>query len=76
MLNKQQTQIILEEHFLQCLRFWVREGKDNKEALGLAIIDVRQTVNDPNEPYEIVPLNVEGKREFIKILIQLGGLIK
>lgn len=74
MLSKQQTQIILEEHFLQCLRFWVREGKNNKEALGLAIIDVRQTINDPNEPYEIVPLNMEGKREFIKILIQLGGL--
>lgn len=74
MLSKQQTQIILEEHFLQCLRFWVREGKENKEALRLAIIDIRQTVNDPNEPYEIVPLDVEGKREFVKILIQLGGL--
>jgi hypothetical protein len=52
----------------------VREGKENKEVLRLAIIDMQQTVNDPSEPYEIKPLDVEGKREFIKILIQLGNL--
>ena len=68
MLNAQETRSILEDFLLDCLKFWLREGKDNSEAFDLAVRDVSGATNDPNEPYEAKLLDVATKEQFIKDL--------
>jgi len=68
MLNAQETRSILEDFLLDCLKFWLREGKDNSEAFDLAVRDVACVTNDPNEPYETKQLDVATKEQFIKDL--------
>lgn len=68
MLNAQETRSILEDFLLDCLKFWLREGKDNGEAFDLAVRDVACVTNDPNEPYNTKPLDVVAKEQFIKDL--------
>ena len=68
MLNAQETRSILEDFLLDCLKFWLREGKDNSEAFDLAVRDVSSTTNDPNEPYKVALLHEETKVQFIKDL--------
>ena len=68
MLNAQETRNILEDFLLDCLRFWLREGKDNSEAFDLAVRDVVGVTNDPNEPYKVALLHEETKVQFIRDL--------
>ena len=68
MLNAQETRSILEDFLLDCLKFWLREGKDNSEAFDLAVRDVACITNDPNEPYKVALLHKETKVQFIKDL--------
>lgn len=68
MLNAQETRSILEDFLLDCLRLWLREGKDNSEAFDLAVRDVAGVTNDPNEPYKVALLHEETKVQFIKDL--------
>lgn len=52
MLNKEQTQLIMEKHFKACYDFWKRSGycKDEREAFANAIDDVRKMKRDPFTP--------------------------
>lgn len=68
MLNAQETRNILEDFLLDCLKFWLREGKDNGEAFDLAVRDVANVKNDPNEPYEVALLDEETKVQFMRDL--------
>ena len=46
-----ETQIhILEEHFIGCLNFWKRQGKDEKAAEESALRDLRRVKNNPFSP--------------------------
>ena len=68
MLNAQETRSILEDFLLDCLRFWLREGKDNGEAFDLAVRDVAGVKNNPNEPYVVALLDEETKVQFMRDL--------
>lgn len=68
MLNAQETRNILEDFLLDCLKFWLREGKDNGEAFDLAVRDVVGVKNNPNEPYEVALLDEETKVQFMRDL--------
>ena len=68
MLNAQETRDILEDFLLDCLKFWLREGKDNSTAFDLAVRDVANITNDPNEPYKVALLHEETKVQFIRDL--------
>ena len=68
MLNAQETRSILEDFLLDCLKFWLREGKNKSEAFDLAVKDVACVTNDPNEPYKVALLHEETKVQFIKDL--------
>ena len=52
MLNKEQTQLIMEKHFKACYDYWKRSGycKDEREAFANAVDDIRNMKRDPFSP--------------------------
>jgi hypothetical protein len=68
MLNEITTHRILEDHFCDCLKFWLRMGKNDREAYLLAMRDIKETNHDPNEPMGQL-LHVETKEQFIEYLV-------
>lgn len=65
MLNKQQTQIVLEKFFKDCENFWKRTGMDEREAFESALDDTKRVSTDPFSPRGD-KLDPEIKVEFIK----------
>ena len=65
MINKRETQLILEEHFVDCLKFWQREVADEREAYAMAIKDIKCVTKNPFDPFGDL-LDVETKDNFIK----------
>ena len=65
MLNKRDTQLILESYFKECFGFWKSEVKDERLAFEKAIRDTECLTRDPNLPMGEL-LDVETKTEFIK----------
>ena len=68
MLNAQETRNILEDFLLDCIKFWLRNGKNKEDSFDLAVKDISRTTNDPNEPYEIKQLDVVTKEQFVRDL--------
>jgi hypothetical protein len=65
MLNKQQTQIVLEKFFKDCENFWKRTGRNEREAFESALDDTKHISTDPFSPRGD-KLDPEVKAEFIK----------
>lgn len=67
MLNAQKTREIVNSFYEECVRFWLRNNKDVKEARTLAIRDCENLKHDPNVPIG-EELDLEAKNEFLKKL--------
>ena len=50
MLTEKETEQALEMFFNDCLRFWTREGYDERTAFEMALDDVKRVKNDPFMP--------------------------
>ena len=64
MLNERETQLVLERFFNDCLKFWTREGCDERNAFEKALDDVRVIKTDPFSPLGHV-IDLETKEKFI-----------
>ena len=65
MLDKRETKIVLERFFNDCLKFWTRQGCDEREAFEKSLADIKAIKNDPFYPRGRV-LNEEAKLNFIR----------
>lgn len=65
MLNEQETQLVLQQFFGECLSFWKRSISDEREAFKNAIDDVRSLTKDPYSP-QGKKLDEDVKTRFIK----------
>lgn len=65
MLNEHETQLIMENFFKDCLKFWERSTNDRREAFEKALDDTRRIMTDPFSPCGD-KLDVETKNQFIK----------
>ena len=65
MLNKKETQKILEEFFIDCLKYWRSVLNDERTAFKRAISDVECITRNPFSPQGEL-LNEEAKIEFVK----------
>jgi hypothetical protein len=65
MLNEQETQLVMENFFRDCLNFWRRSTNDEREAFEKALNDIRRITTDPFSPCGD-GLDGETKNKFIK----------
>lgn len=65
MLNEHETQLVMENFFKDCLKFWERSTNDRREAFEKALDDTRRIMTDPFSPCGD-KLDVETKNKFIK----------
>lgn len=65
MLTKQETQLVMENFFRDCLNFWRRSTNDEREAFEKALSDTRRIMTDPFSPCGD-RLDIETKEKFIK----------
>lgn len=65
MLNEQETQLVMENFFRDCLNFWRRSVNDEREAFEKALNDIRRITTDPFSPCGD-GLDKETKNQFIK----------
>lgn len=65
MLNEQETQLVMENFFRDCLNFWRRSTNDEREAFEKALNDTRCIMTDPFSPCGD-KLDVVTKEKFIK----------
>ena len=65
MLDKRETEIVLERFFNDCLKFWTRQGYDEREAFEKSLADIKAIKNDPFYPRGRV-INEEAKFDFIR----------
>lgn len=65
MLDKRETEIVLERFFNDCLKFWTRQGCDEREAFEKSLADIKTIKNDPFYPRGRV-INEEAKLDFIR----------
>lgn len=64
MLNEKETELILEEAMRSSVRFWGRQGYDEREAFIKAIEEVEEMTTDPMSPCG-KKLDVNTKSKFI-----------
>ena len=50
MLNKRETELTLERFFNDCLKFWERQGLDERDAFKNALCDTSVITRDPFSP--------------------------
>lgn len=67
MLNAQNTKEIVNKFYEECVRFWMREGREAIEARRLAIRDCECLRHDPNVP-KGEELDLAAKDEFLEKL--------
>ena len=65
MLNEKETQLVLQQFFMECLGFWNRSLSDERIAFEYAIDDVRGLKKDPYSP-QGQALDLDVKERFIK----------
>lgn len=74
MLNEKETQLVLQQFFMECLGFWQRSLSDERQAFKYAIDDVRGLKKDPYSP-QGKELNTDVKERFIKYReLDLGNI--
>ena len=50
MIGKEETIYLLHSFFQDCMAFWLREGKSDREAIELALNEISQVTHDPFTP--------------------------
>ena len=65
MLNEQETQLVMENFFRDCLNFWRRSTNDEREAFENALNDTKRITTDPFSPCG-KKLDLDTKEKFIK----------
>jgi hypothetical protein len=65
MLNERQTTLVLEEAMRGNVRFWERQGYDEREAFIKAIEEIEEMTTDPRYPCG-EKLDVATKQKFIE----------
>lgn len=74
MLNEKETQSVLQQFFMECLRFWQRDLFDERQAFQYAINDVKGLTKDPYSP-QGQELDHDVKERFIKYReLDLGNM--
>lgn len=64
MLNDKETMLVLEEAMRDNMRFWVRQGLDEREAFLKAVGEIKEMTTDPSSPYG-KKLKPETKKKFL-----------
>ena len=64
MLNEKETELVLENIMRDNMRFWERQGYDEREAFIKALEEVEGMTTDPMSPYG-KKLDVNTKSRFI-----------
>lgn len=65
MLNERETILALEEAMRGNVKFWERQGYDEREAFIKAIEEIEEMTTDPGSPYG-EKLDVVAKTKFIE----------
>lgn len=65
MLTAQETQIVMEKFFNECVRFWKSTGLDDRNAFEYAIKDARNLKRNPYVPSGD-EIDLVTKEQFIK----------
>ena len=65
MLNDKETMLVLEEAMRDNMRFWVRQGYDEREAFIKALEEVEEMTTNPMSPCG-EKLDVATKKKFIE----------
>jgi hypothetical protein len=65
MLNERETTLALEEAMRGNVRFWGRQGYDEREAFIKALEEVEEMTTDPSSPYG-EKLDIATKTKFIE----------
>ena len=65
MLNERETTLALEEAMRGNVRFWERQGYDEREAFIKAIEEIEEMTTDPSSPCG-EKLDVSTKKKFIE----------
>ena len=50
MLNKRETELVLDHTMIDCRKFWERQGYDEREAFIKALEEVEEMTTDPFSP--------------------------
>lgn len=64
MLNERETILALEEAMRGNVRFWERQGYDEREAFIKTLEEIKDMTTDPSSPFG-EKLDVETKKKFI-----------
>lgn len=64
MINKEETERILDIFFRECFQFWRHSGSEEREAFENALQDIKGIKRDPNSPCGDL-LDDEAKQKFI-----------
>ena len=64
MLNERETTLVLEEAMRGSIRFWERQGYDEREAFIKALDEVEEMTTNPMSPYG-EKLDEKAKEKFI-----------
>ena len=67
MLNAERTKEIINSFYEDCVKFWIREGRETTEARRLAIRDCEELKHDPFSPCG-EELDLKAKDEFLEKL--------
>lgn len=51
MLTTQKTQLVMEQFFNDCLKFWYKKGYDERKAFEMALNDTKNITTDPYSPF-------------------------
>ena len=73
MLNEHETQLVMENFFIDCLNFWRRSTNDEREAFEKALNDTECIMTNPYSPCGD-RLDEETKTKFIKYRKQDLGI--
>lgn len=65
MLNERETILVLEEAMRGNVRFWERQGYDEREAFIKALEEIEEMTTDPSSPCG-EKLDVATKKQFIE----------
>ena len=64
-MNAKETQNILERHFNDCLKYWMKQANmTERKAFEMALFDIRNIKHNPFSPYG-EELDTETKLKFI-----------
>ena len=64
MIDAKETEIILNQFFTECVAFWKRNGKTERESFENALHDIEDIKHNPYTPHGDL-LDVDAREKFI-----------